>query len=206
MSILNLYVERDSALVAVDTDARFRDGAAGPPVSKMLVLPHINAVIACRGQGQFFVLLAMVAALPSASIDQLIAEMPEKLIEAWHTWVGQHEIFRADPDAATGTEILVVGWSERSRQMHAVVFVQERGSSDFVAREVERHYCAPWDEQLAAGPLPTSPEAMAALARRQVELVRRERPKDAAGGSLVLAVLGRKSVTTMISVEDLCAR
>ena len=52
MSLINALNMGDHALISADSEAVFSDGSRGQ-VSKLLTIPHLNAVIACRGSLAF---------------------------------------------------------------------------------------------------------------------------------------------------------
>ena len=84
MSILNVFVTPDCALMGVDTDATMPDGTTYQ-VSKMVVVPHLSTVVGFRGLD-----LMQMAACPvivgfKGKFDALVDSMSE-IIRASVKW------------------------------------------------------------------------------------------------------------------------
>jgi hypothetical protein len=159
----------------------------------MIVLPHLNAVLAGMGACQFMGMVLPSAWMPVDTLDQLIAEMPARLAEAWATFASFNEAYRANPgEPASHQQIILVGWSASLQKMRAVSYEQTNPQRGFVEQEILGRFCAPWAPEFAD----IAPGDIMQLVRRQVEHIRRERPNDAAGGALIMAHVTRRSVTT----------
>lgn len=190
MSILNVWLFRDRALVGVDTDAVSSEGQHYE-VSKMLPIPHINAVLACRGSlallgcvfvqlmisdtGDFDVLADRLPAATQQAFDGPLRDLPPELHSA-------------------GDVIVLVGWSPRLRRMRTLEVSREPGAAVFTLEETEQHYIAPWDPSIEGAPDPANLQSMMALAEAQVGLIRRTYPNGAAGGRLIMAVIYEKGM------------
>ena len=137
MSLANVYVADDHALIGVDTaagpawsgqsetEAHFSRGR-----SKLLPLPHSNVVIA--GRGYIDVLSGVFGYMVATGhdFDSAAAALPSMLVQARHgaeqSWGEMRaELARVD----TGLDGYLVGWSQRAGSMSCVRFEMPRGAA-----------------------------------------------------------------------------
>jgi hypothetical protein len=196
LSILNVYVQDKYALVGVDTHMNDAHGAPLCEVSKMIPLVHLNAVIACRGDIQFFLGAFGVALLSYIqnvfSFDQLFESMNELLGALYRqqvTMFSKGGWSPADVEKLASESVLLVGWSESRRRFVAREFRQDTASEGFYVQEINPQHIAPWDEEIDRLPYPKSEEHMERLATAQVQLLRTKAPGTSAGGRLMIARL-----------------
>ena len=205
MTILNVFVERDRALVAVDTLGQNADGSR-KQIGKMMLLPHLSGVAACRGHFAFAMIVWW-------SLVQHIGDFDKLVEEAAAICEGAHRLFKhylAESKAAldarfgNGDEqyIVLVGWSVRQKSMVAHEFRRSEGDERFLSSEIESTYIAPSTEDLAAAhPRPNSGESMEALFRSQQALYERDAPHATPGGLLIVAEIGPGHTRTWSQCE-----
>lgn len=186
MSLLNVWIKPREALVAVDTEGVGGDGSR-KPMSKVMTLPHLNAVIALRGNAHFLgALLHVCLSRTIASFDELLAEMPGNLAlaDALVPAALRHPEF---PD----TELIVVGWSLERSRMLGRLFAKRGEEQEFSGHDTEG-CIAPYDAATMAH-LPRTEHAVQKIARAQVRYMRSER--NIGGGVLILCRVDRQAVT-----------
>lgn len=210
MSLVNILVTEDRALIGVDTDAgpawsgnsRFNGQRAR---SKLLHLPHSNLVIAGRGfldflNGVFGYMVvmgydfdsaaaAMLHMLGSVRLDIESLWAPDPLLQAKLTEID------------TQFEGYLAGWSESANRMSVVHFEIALGEAEPSVETPRSKYfwvspSAPFNgvegQQLE---VPTGYAAMLKIARAQTQWGRANRPDAAIGGRLVFATLSRHALT-----------
>lgn len=217
MSLLNVYLERDRALVSVDTLSSPATSQVAPAGSvadavkliesgihapKMAHLVHINTVFAHRGDYLLsnIALSALHMSMPQ-TFDAAVEAMPQLLAHAY----AQAMAFRKQQfgiEEAQGTEIVLVGWSGALNRMQAVRWLRWPHDKGFNASPVGRALFLP-GECVTTDDVPDTAERMEAIARDQVAYVRREHRGYNCGGRLLLAELTRDSlsVRTIANLE-----
>lgn len=127
MSILNVLLNNDRLLVAVDTlaeDAQTGKQSAG---AKVLLIPQHNLVLATRGSAQFFLkiyeLCLQASFRADFTLERLAAEIGPTMDRLWPTYVEAAE--RAGlPHHQLRTEIVLGGWSPRLSRMTATAYAK----------------------------------------------------------------------------------
>ena len=182
MSLLDAWITPAEAIVAVDTDGvdqnRERKG-----MSKLLALPHLNAVIAMRGSGNFLASafhLCMSRGLDS--FDDLLSEVSGILRFAEATLASGLRV-AGFPDM----ELVVVGYSDKEGRMLGRLFTKRGDEQDFTAKDTEG-CIAPYDAATMAD-IPRTADALAAIARAQVRYM--QATAGLGGGKLIVARLER---------------
>lgn len=194
MSLLNVWLDNERALVGVDTDA-LAPGGVRVRVNKIMLLPTLNAVLAGRGAASLLgcVYVQLMALPQAADFDFIAAALPELVEKAFDQIRGP--LRNEDPATYRAAhEIVLVGWSPKLGRMRAIEVVRPAGGSAFTVEETEKHYIAPWDEKIKSAPDPTDIHSMAELAVAQVALIRGAYPNAAAGGQLIVAELREVSM------------
>ena len=203
MSILNAWIDRDTALVSCDTEVKLPGGAVSE-ISKMAVLVSMNAVIGYRGHMLFLGPLVGSCHAAFGDFDELLKTLPELLKSCFNLAAAEavrRGVTDMDSDLAgfDHEEVVVVGWSPSHGRMIGRQYVQRDRGTGFVSSAIDPHYCTPWigrdDGSLGDLPEPKTPEAMTQLAKAQVRFARQNFPKASAGGRLILASVDRNSVT-----------
>jgi hypothetical protein len=197
MSLLNAWISPTAAIVAVDTDGVGQDGARMPS-SKLLPIPHLNAVLALRGQSALlsFVFVRCISS-GFETFDQLADALPAMLIEAEDSVDDEHLV----DGPQIGNELLAVGWSDRKGQMAGRQFVKRGDMTEFSETDAAFHV-SPWHASLQRQKI--EPQALDQIARAQVRWMRETFPNAACGGTLVVCSLNRKAMglTHKFNFED----
>lgn len=209
MSLLNIDLNADRALIAVDTSAISLEGGAGVMErSKLLHLPHANLVLAARGELVFFSsFFERVCRAPGiVDFDALAASAKAALSEHKQVLLAHMRAAGFDDlDEGCKHEISLIGYSLSAGAMRCATWVYDRASADWLERISGTGLVSPWDPSWARE-LPDTDtwQAMRLLAQLQVEKMRelRERGAIAIGGRLLLAELTRDAYS-LRSVCDL---
>lgn len=193
MSLLNVWVSSELALVAVDTQAEIGGGAC-LDVSKLIAFPAQKLVLACRGDLLLFNALLAFVHGSGAEIDALAGSLP---VMADHT-VTQMTQSMAAPIGGYRfheAEFALVGWSEERRRVAGVAVVRMPGESRFTASEIDPWRIGPNAGWSSLPAMPDCAENMEAIAREQVRYMRTHHPAAPMGGRLLLAEISSDGVT-----------
>jgi hypothetical protein len=186
VSLLNVFLESESALVAVDTDGIARDGSR-KAMSKLLTLPHLPAVIAMRGSAAFMAgLFHTCTSRGFDSFDELLDELALLLRIVDASVPG----FLRDP-AFPDIEIAVVGWSDRRSSMLARLYTKRGDEAEFTGRD-SQGCIAPFDQASMAG-IQRTADAVHDIARAQVRYMQAE--QGIGGGRLILCHVDRDGLS-----------
>lgn len=212
MSLLNVYLERDRALVAFDTLSSpmlglsvaeaIRQFAEGVHLSKCTFVPHLNIAIAHRGDAMMAnAVCSMLQLSGLADFDAMAGAMPEVLAQA-HTQVTALRKKQMGQDAFPGLEVVMVGWSPALKRMEGVRWVRWPNDKGFNASPVGKVLMLPDAEWEQTPEVPDTAERMEAIARDQVAYVRARHPGYNCGGRLLMAELTRDSLSVR-TIADL---
>jgi len=203
MSILNVLLNPERLLVAVDTLAE--DAITGDPSSaaKLLLIPQHNLVMATRGSAQFFLRLYELSLQASFRADftmeQLMAELGLVIDQLWPNYLAAAN--RAGiPTDQLHTEIVLGGWSPRNGRMLATAYAKNADEEPAIVQPLEGGLASPGDPLRGR---PSSFEAADVLeaGRLQAEHLNRTWGRQVAGGRLLSALLRRGQ----IDLQDLGA-
>jgi hypothetical protein len=207
MSILNVWISPERALIGVDTKAvysRAKPGNVLHEYSKMIPLVHASAVLANRGHTAFLsAVFAQCHSHPS-EFDSLEGLMPSILDYALNILVTHNRDANINDDSVYGgQELALVGWSPMRRRMVGSSYVKEAGKPGFVRKEINPWIIAPWESSLGSPTIPKTPAAMLDLAKTQMRYVRSRKDLAALGfgGKYIVADLTRDSLS--ITKSDL---
>ena len=198
MSIVNVAIWRDRAIVAVDTqvsspiDDDFPDLVTMGHASKMLPIVHSNTVLAVRGCPVFLLIAfnQLYEMTSDCGIDLIAMVLPSLLNAALEQGTFPASVL------AMPQEVWAVGWSRQSNQPRGVVCRRPAGGT-FAMEEVGEAI-AP---QLEGGVPPMwHPEQMVDVARRQVAMQREQFPGTSIGGRLLRAEITAQGMT----IRELC--
>ena len=193
MSLLNAWIAPDAAVIAVDTVGMAADGYP-LHASKLVVVPHLGAVIALRGQLAWLAWLSVRAnSAGFATFDDLLDAMPGALGEA-EAVIGHH--LNVLGGSAPGHEIIVAGWSDRQGRMIGRQFVKRGDMTASIERDVD-HHVSPWHASMDG--LPLDPGGLEQLARGQVIFMRGLGAH--CGGRLTVARLSREGLNLQTTEE-----
>lgn len=205
MSLLNIDLNAERALIAVDTHALSLEGGGVLDRSKLLHLPHANLVLASRGELVFLSTFfeRMCRAPGSTDFDSFVAgaalalrDHKQQLL-AYAQAVGVDEM----PEVSQH-EVSMVGFSASAGAMRCATWVYDRFASAWSERVSSAGLVSPWEASW--GPLPDTDswQSMQLLAMNQVERFHEQRAAGsiAIGGRLLLAELTRNTY----SLRTLC--
>ena len=181
MSIVNISIGKDRALVGCDTACQYGDDPNDRGhMSKMVILQGMNGVLAYRGERSMFerIFMRVFFGREPESFDDLVARMPT-IIDT---------VSAGDLPAIDLTlELYAVAWSpSRGRMAGAAYVINAQGA--LVDAQVDTWQCATSPE-VPDDPDPTldSTAAMLAHAEKQVAYGALEHGGLPIGGSLFLA-------------------
>lgn len=195
MSLLNVHIKPARALIAVDTQAQVFGSDGRTEASKLLLMPHLNIVMAARGDLAFFSMVFSCAHRSPANhdFDQLAADMSDSL----PVILKQHGVAMStwgiDP-CGVESEICIVGWSRKLCRMAGMTYERWPGQQEFTTTEIDPWRIGP-NAQWSTTPAVDTIEAMQSVARDQVKFMRKHHPQAAIGGRLLVAELTRDAMT-----------
>jgi hypothetical protein len=177
---------------AVPVNERTQDALArcsdGVHTAKCNFLPHINTVIAGRGDNLFAVALfsALLTATPR-DFDNVV-EMMSQLLEPVRMQTMAVRKQMVGIERFEGAEVVVVGWSPALKRMEGVRWTRWPNSSGFEVKRVGRALMLPDAEWPNTPDVPDTDEKMERIAREQVAYVKRRFPAGqfVCGGSLLI--------------------
>lgn len=213
VSIILLHLKQSSACIAVDTHS-FTEGDGrhvGGHVLKLLILPHLQAVIACQGRTAFTELVFAQCCRPAGDFDHLLATMVERLEMA--VTLLEHQVrslsMAFDRKALCFSRFVAVGF------VGETVVARNYLANDpcsATALEVEPlrpgSYMSPWIDGEPAPDLSDFAK-MRAVARRQIRMpTQRHLPlsgsgSSGCGGQLIAASLTPHGITVNRLTEDI---
>lgn len=202
MTILNLWVTPERAVVATDT-VGLMPGGVRREISKMFPILHCNALIA--GRGHIDITLAVLQQLVTipGDFDGMAERTPETIertIVNMRTYAKTQGIAMEIGYQST----ILVGWSEKVNGMACTLFDYHPGKG--VEVKEKKHFFAPGmdldadaqesQNQLA---LMATPTGMEQLARRQIAWAAKTGQSQHFGGRLLIAELTKERVTVQAS-------
>ncbi len=217
MSLANVYLEHDRALIGFDTLSSAMEAPSSMPgvaevmaqfnagvhMTKCTFLPHANVALAHRGDAMLAVGVCSAIQLNALPDFDAMAEAMPQLLAQTFAQVTAHRKQALGIEQFPGAEIILVGWSAALNRMEAVRWVRWPQDKGFAASPVGKVLMLPdaeWEQKPDA---PDTAERMEAVARDQVAYVRRKHPGYNCGGRLLLAELTRDtlSVRTVADLE-----
>lgn len=206
MSLINVFLSPSKVLIGVDTESGNAQSGQFTSTSKLVHFPHLNAVMAVRGNHAFLLFLfAMVSQIDLESqspvnFDLFLKAVPKKFNMAYEI-LQTKRVPGIDPTLFESQEVVFAGWSDEKARMHAVCFSKYKLDGDLSIVEIEEPgYMLPWEDHWGEAPEGTTRQAMAHLALEQTRNVKRENPAIAIGGRLILAELTRHQMT----IDSVC--
>lgn len=189
MSLLNAWVTPAEAIIAVDADGVRSDGSRFA-TSKLLPIPHLNAVLALRGQAAVLQFLFMGACSAGFdTFDELVDAMPALLEDMTRTMPG--ELLAQAAHVSSGNVLLAIGWSDERRGMLGRRFVQPAAGEPFIAEDFTT-VLTPWPPALQK--LPTAAAAVDEISSAQVRWMRTTYPGAVVGGKLIACRITREGI------------
>lgn len=196
MTIMNVYLERDRAIVSSNTEIRSADGSTGY-ADKIFPLPHVNCVIAGRGEVNVLLNVYLQAYTLLKDFDGM-AELWNILLTHIVTEIYTKPRGDVRPLAA---EVVLVGRSKARQEMVCYYAkIEEDGAMEL--HDVKAGILTPWDGSW--GPIPQiSPDrtTCVALARQQAALGDKFYPEKCWHGDLTVAEV-TLDTTTLSTVRE----
>ena len=191
MSILNIHLEHDLALVTTNTQIQLAGGAMGA-AAKLFTLPAVNCVMS--GRGDVGVMLNVYAQLFSTMQDfDRLADVLDVITQTTLSNLLDAARRQGAP-VPLPTEIALVGMSA-ARQEMACRHVMCDGAGTHEVRDVRGGMIAPsalaWPGQM---PQPTDLEGAVDLAKQQAQLAETSHPGKCWMGDLMTAEITRDSI------------
>ncbi|HCN70856.1 MAG TPA: hypothetical protein DIS96_03745 [Pusillimonas sp.] len=210
MSIANIVIEKDRALIGVDTlagymqegrhllnEVHYRARHAG----KLTLFPQFDSAMTNRGDGLLtsIVRVGLETECPY-DFDDAVEMMPGILSTAY-TQATTHRK-QLGIEAFPGAEVVLVGWSPRNSRYLAVRWCRYPEYEDFTEKFFDDRLLLPDIDNLQQVETPDTDAKMEALVRDQVAWAASEHPNLTCGGRLVMAELTRGAVTVR-TIADL---
>ncbi|NJD24075.1 MAG: hypothetical protein FIB06_01580 [Betaproteobacteria bacterium] len=193
MSICNVFVNDDHALVAVDTEGEHLDGTY-QECNKLVVLPLQNTVVAFRGTSLLFTVVSAMLLGPGAKdYDGLADSIPGMITHA----MAQLRQMGANTKAIGPAEFLAVGHSLAKGRILGSAF-EHRPGSQLKTTPVTQQWYSPFFgvESIQQLGIVADRDGLTALALDQVRRVRENpMPGSTAGGRLIIAEVRKGSIT-----------
>ncbi|MGE4050344.1 MAG: hypothetical protein AB7F38_04705 [Piscinibacter sp.] len=202
MTILNLYVSPERAIMAVDTFLveALPGGEYGRPlghVAKLYCFERAGAVMACRGLARMGLYLRVCLGDGDnvQTLDAIDRAIPQAFALAQQKLLGELQSVNATwwsgPQA-----VRLVGWSHSRGRMVGVAFEQAAPGAALVRELIEDDTeLAPWDDLQGDLPAGDSVEAMRQIALAQIDFQRQlHGERSTVGGDVQVADLTRDSV------------
>lgn len=195
MSSLIAWAAPDRAVLAVDTWGK--DGlepSLGIRMSKVQLIPHAHCALAVRGFNAYGLGLSWILQSPQPleDFDQLLdilPQMPELL---------RKRVIENLPASVNtcdaSAQLAIVGWSRRQQRMVAKRCEIDHGHGRFEVRDIKHVLVAPWEDEMGEPPDPSQPGGLEALARIQVEWLRRRHGPNDGGGELLTVTLTQRDM------------
>jgi hypothetical protein len=197
MSLLNVFVGPGRIDITADTDCVAPDGThtAG---TKLVHIPHLNAVVAGRGNMSITNWFALVALETlGRDFDAVADAMPTDLGDVRRHLIAIKKL-TVDGSAQ---DVFLAGWSPRRGRLQALHYVLRDDAfvlnEDIISMSLNPRGC--FADPPRSNPRPD----VFAIARQQVEWLRANWPGVGAGGRLIVAQLmrDRVSISTGVSLE-----
>lgn len=198
MSIINVWINQDYALVGADSECQ---DAAGniDQVSKIIPLVHMNAVLSGCGHHLFINNLWSGCHSVGGDFDVLISLMPKILPLAYKSMLESARrygiVLAGDYTKQTA---IICGWSKRHDSMIGYSFTQLGEAAGFsISQEIPAGAChlQPAHPRQFALPCPGTPEGMRLQACEQAAFIKRSGLGVHAGGEFIVAKIERSKMT-----------
>lgn len=187
MSILNVLLQADQLLVAVDTLAEDARTGAQSSGAKLLLIPQHNLVMAARGSTQFFLRIYELALQASFRADftmeQLSAELGLVVDQLWPNYVRAAAEARL-PIEKLGTELVLGGWSPKRGRMVATAYAKSDSSRPTIVQQLNGGMASP-GEPLRGRSDSFASEDVLAAGRLQANYLNEQMGRQVAGGRLL---------------------
>lgn len=195
MSLLIAWATPDRAVLAVDTAGKdMLEPSLGIRLSKVQLIPHAHCAWGFRGFYAYGTWLGLVlqSPRPIEDFDELLDLLPQ-VLEILRKRVIEN--LPAGVDACDASaQLAIVGWSRRQQRMLAKRCEIAHGHGRFEVQDIEHVLVAPWEDEMGEPPDPSQPGGLEALARVQVEWLRRKHGPNDGGGELLTVTLTERDM------------
>jgi len=210
MSILNTFVTPTRALVGVDTAAHVysavdmssvEQAANGAvEVSKLIPLPHANALIAGRGVSEMLIIVFASVMSSRMGFDEAFLAM-DKTLEISLQLLRQ-QIAGAglqDPTLIHSQEIVFVGWSQKLNQVIGVRYTKAPNEDRFAGRALSGWGIAPGGQWTINNVPPCDTrESMTRMMQEQVSWLAKTHSSEGFGGRPIIAEITKNRIDTTL--------
>jgi len=187
MSLFNAFHMGDHVLISADTEAVFEDGSRSN-VSKMLTIPHANAVIAVRGS--MAVLTEAHSQFASLSDFDEMLKFADVVIQYALAKHGDNDL----GEFGKGVEMILAGYSKQAGKLTINLFRCKALGDDVEEHLDLQNVICPGDLNITLEGVSASKAGLVVLTGRQVKAIRDSAPECAAGGNLVIAEIRPRSI------------
>ena len=191
MSILNVLLNSDRLLVAVDTLAECAVTGEHSAGAKLLLIPQHNLVLATRGSAQFFLrvydLCLQASFRADFTIERLAASIGPTMDGLWPRYV------EAAAEAGLSvhqlrTEIVLGGWSNRLCRMTATAYAKHAAETPALIQPLIGGLASPGEPLRGRGDS-FDPVEVFQAGVLQAAYLNEKNGRQVAGGSLLVAHL-----------------
>ena len=187
MSLLNVLLFPERALVTTDTQCKNYTTGNYFEGSKMFPIVHANVLIAGRGDRVFgdlvFQWYGGSETCDFDSIDSSLSQNLTKIAERYASIPGAH---------VGGNELVIVGWSAKHGAMQGIACTRPDIDSPFsIARMISGHIAPETTEDLRHIQCADHVECLIEIARAQTRQSKIDYPGSPIGGRLILADMTR---------------
>lgn len=209
MSIVNIVLSTERAVIATDTNAAYmatdqmtEEQRQGRHTFKMSVLPQIDAAMASRGDALLaaIVHLNLEIACPR-DFDHAVQFIPALLTAAYLQATDSRKQAYGIEELP-GAEVVFVGWSPSLKRFAAVHWVRRPEASVFTETRVDGMLLLPEIDRMEPVERPDTDAAMEALMRRQIDWAAKVCPQYPCGGRLLMTELTRGAINVR-TIADL---
>jgi hypothetical protein len=214
MSIANIVVERDRALIGVDTLAAYMPGADAVMseeerrdrhACKVSFLPQISCAVTGRGDHMLIAYVHFYLYVGAVrSFDHAVQAMPEALKTAFSQTMAWRAVNLPDESLVKfpGADVMLVGWSPSIMRFEAARWIRREEDEDFAHTRIDSALLTPEIDRVELVEAPDTPAKMEAVACQQMKWVNENYP-GTCGGRLLLAELkrGEVNVRTIANLE-----
>lgn len=204
MTILNIHVEQQRALVAVNTAGIHADGTSTISACKLMALPHANAVITFRGHMSLGACVYLDCLSSIKSFDEMLSVFPSIVEKRFADLSDQ--VAQAQVNVSLDTHVVLLGWSPRWERIVGIQFEYGEHTRLSGISVVDKSFVAPWNTSwpIELKQVPSTAAEMATLAKLQSLHAEQLYPGSAWHGDLLLAEITRESIQMNI-VRDFSA-
>lgn len=189
MSLLLAHVSPMRAMIATDTAAQLAQGLRPIQTSKMAVLPHLHAVVACIGNVDAHAAISSQMTALNGDLDAFF-DAPLSLINPAYS-----EYARQVGDALVREMqgVAVVGWSPKSGRVIGVYAERISNANGFESFDINGTIANPrWPSYEHQDR--STDAALVEAACKQVAYVREAVPECPIGGQLTIAEIDRDGI------------